>query len=219
MRPILSLTLFLLALAASHGDEKVRAPVPKIPPPPTIDGKYTLLFTSNDSAPAGKGGGPAGRVARAEAVITGNEITIEGRTATAAPVMMEYAFDPTKSPMTIDVDTVSVRGKKTKALGVVEITGNRVTIALAKDGGDRPKTADEGDNVTVYYLLKAPPPPRVEYRIVAMTVGKEEEAEKELNKLSALGYELVNTTNPAAANDKAAATTVHFILKRSMKQP
>jgi len=37
-----------------------------------------------------------------------------------------------------------------------------------------------------------------EFRIVAMTVGKEADAEKELNKLAQDGFELVNTTNPAA---------------------
>ena len=73
--------------------------------------------------------------------------------------------------------------------------------------------------MTVYYFQKAPPPPKTEFRIVAMTVGKEEEAEKELNKLAAAGYELVTTTTPAAVNDKASPTTVHFVLKRTVKQP
>ena len=112
-----------------------------------------------------------------------------------------------------------MRGKKTKSLGIVEINGNRLTIALAKDGLERPKTTDEAEGVTVYYFQKAPPPPRAEFRIVAMTVGKEEAAEKELNKLSQEGFELVNTTNPAAADGKSSPTTVHFILKRTVKVP
>ena len=54
-------------------------------------------------------------------------------------------------------------------------------------------------------------------RIVAMTVGKEADAEKELNRLAQEGFELVNTTNPAATDGKASVTTVHFILKRTAK--
>lgn len=73
--------------------------------------------------------------------------------------------------------------------------------------------------MTVYYFQKAPPPPRTEFRIVALAVGKEAEAEKELNALAKEGYELVTTTSPTAVNDKAAVTTVHFILKRTVKQP
>ena len=34
-------------------------------------------------------------------------------------------------PMTIDVETTSIKGKKTKSLGIVEVNGNRVTMALA----------------------------------------------------------------------------------------
>jgi hypothetical protein len=157
------------------------------------------------------------------AAITKNQITLEGRGAISPlaginlPMTMEYTLDATKTPMTIDVYNVSLRGKKTKALGLVEVIDDRLIIAVAKEGDERPKNTEEAENVTVYYFQKAPPPPRVEYRIVAMTVGKEEEAEKELNKLAAAGFELVTTTNPAAVNDKAAATTVHFVLKRTVK--
>ena len=65
--------------------------------------------------------------------------------------------------------------------------------------------------------MKSPPPPRVEFRIVAMRAGMEEAVEKELNKLSQEGFELVNTTNPIAADGKTNPTTVHFILKRTVK--
>jgi uncharacterized protein (TIGR03067 family) len=224
MRQLLTLTVFLLVPAGSRGDEKVGAPVPKTPVPPPIDGKYTLLATFGGSTltPKGGGFGPDGgvtRTSRSEAIITKNEITIEPRTVTAAPIMMEYTFDPTKSPMTIDVEIMTVRGKKTKALGIVEINNTRLTIALAREGTERPKTTNEAEGVTVYYFQKAPPPPKTEFRIVAMTVGKEEEAEKELNKLAAAGYELVTTTNPTAADPKASVTTVHFVLKRTVKLP
>ena len=50
----------------------------------------------------------------------------------------------------------------------------------------------------MYYFQKAPPPPKVEFRIVALTAGKEADAEKELNKLANEGYELVTTTSPIA---------------------
>src|SRR5262249_2058535 len=135
----------------------------------------------------------------------------------AAPTVMEYTLDATKSPMTIDAEVVSVRGKKTKLLGLAEVNGNRLIIALAREGLERPKTTDEADGVTVYYFLKSLPP-KVEFKIIAMTVGKEADAEKELNKLASEGYELVSTTNPAAADPKASPTTVHFVLKRTTKQ-
>jgi uncharacterized protein (TIGR03067 family) len=157
------------------------------------------------------------------ATITKNEITLEGSGlrstpfGVSGPTTMEYTLDATKTPMTIDVENTSLRGKKTKSLGLAEIVGDRLIIAIAKEGDERPKTTDEADNVTVYYLKKSPPPPKTEFRIIAMTVGKEEEAEKELNKLVAAGYELTNTTNPAAADGKASPTTVHFILKRTAK--
>jgi len=181
--------------------------------------------------PGGGGGGwgvPGGWATNSSymvgpATITKNEITFEGSgfrngpLGVAGPTTMEYTLDTTKTPMIIDVDNVSVRGKKTKSLGLVEVKGDRLIIALAKEGGERPKTTEEAEGVTVYYLKKAPPPLRTEYRIVAMTVGKEEEAEKELNKLAAAGYELVNTTQPAAADAKASPTTIHFVLRRTVR--
>jgi hypothetical protein len=50
-----------------------------------------------------------------------------------------------------------------------------------------------------------------------LTVGKEEATEKELNKLAQDGFELLSTTQPAAADAKSSVTTVHFILKRTVK--
>lgn len=214
----------LVALAGSSSDGK--APVPKTPAPPAIDGKYTLLATASGVVPdrGGKGGfAPADRdnpwattrtTLRGETVITKSEITIEPRTVTAMPTTMEYTLDATKSPVAIDVENVSVRGKRTKQLGVIEVSGNRLVIALAKAGDERPKTTEEAEGVTVYYFQKAPPPPKSEFRIVAMTVGKEAEAEKELNRLAAEGFELVSTTTPAAADAKSSPTTIHFVLKR-----
>ncbi len=234
MRKLFSLAVVLTALAGS----RAAAPVPKDTPSPTLEGKYTLLSmsTPNDRGGGAAGGGfPAGGpgggfVVRATAnsvymtgpaTITKNEITLEGSGLRASPfgvtgpTTMEYTFDATK--MTIDVDNVSLRGKKTKLLGMVEVVGDRVIIAVAKEGDERPKSTEEAGDVTVYYLKKAPPPPKVEFRIVAMTVGKEADAEKELNKLAQDGFELVNTTNPAAADAKGAHTTVHFVLKRTTK--
>ncbi|MBN9121292.1 MAG: hypothetical protein J0I06_19430 [Planctomycetes bacterium] len=235
MRTFVPVAAILFVFGGAHAGGK--APVPKAPVPPSIDGKYTLVATYGGTptakgkvdpadlpagfAPADRGNPWGTRVstARAETTITRNEITIESRTPTGTSTTMSYTLDPTKSPMTIDVEIVPVRGKKTRALGVVEATGNRLVIALAKEGAERPKTADEAEGVTVYYFQKAPPPPKVEFKIVAMTVGKEADVEKELNRLTGEGYELVTTTQPTAAGDKASVTTIHFVLKRTTKQP
>ena len=151
-----------------------------------------------------------------------SEIVFEGNDRISplvanGPTTMEYTLDPSKSPMTIDVEQINLRGKKIKQLGIVEVVGSRLILALANEGEARPKSTEEADGVTVYYLMKAPPPPRTEFRIVAMTVGKEKDAEKELNKLSQDGYELVTTTQPTAADGKSAPTTIHFVLKRTVR--
>lgn len=237
-------TLFSLATVLLFVGSAAAAPVPTTPPPQTLDGKYTLLSVSSpaDRANAaggggfggvgGPGGGPvmvrasgltASSLLAGPAVFTKGEITLEGRGSSlppttmamlglsAGPTAMEYTFDPAK--MTIDVETVSLRGKKTKSLGLVEVVGDRVIIAVAKEGDERPKNTDEAGDVTVYYFRKAPAP-KTEFRIVAMTVGKEEQAEKELNQLAKDGYELVSTT-AAATDAKSSPTTVHFVLKRT----
>ncbi|MBY0458436.1 MAG: hypothetical protein K2V38_13940, partial [Gemmataceae bacterium] len=153
---------------------------------------------------------------RPETNISKTEIVIEPRTVTGLPVTMEYTLDPTQNPITIDVETIPLRGKKVKQLGIVEVTGSRLVIALGKEGGDRPKTTEDAEGVTVYYFQKVPQP-RTEYRIVAMTVGKEAQAEKELNHLAQEGFELVSTTTPAAADARSSPTTVHFVLKRTTR--
>ncbi|QJW96090.1 hypothetical protein [Frigoriglobus tundricola] len=245
MRKLLSLAVVLVVLAGSRA-APVPKDAPAIDGKYNLLSVSTPADREIPNGPGGLapggfgGGGPGGgwgvaapagwptisSVMVGPATITKNEITFEGSGSRGGPLgatrpmtTMEYTLDTTKTPMTIDVENISVRGKKTRSLGLVEVKGDRLVIALAKAGDERPKTTEEANDVTVYYLKKAPPPPRTEYRIVAMTVGKEEEAEKELNKLAAAGYELVNTTNPAAANDKAAPTTVHFVLKRTVKQP
>jgi hypothetical protein len=238
--PMLAVVVF--ALAGGQANQKIAAPAPKDAPAQSIEGKYTLLSVSYPTDRAGPGGfavpggpgggggiGPGGgvRVSVNAAMLTGpatitkNEITLEGNdrvrsiaVAANGPTTMEYTLDATKSPAFIDVDVISLRGKKTKSLGLAEVHGNRLIIALAKEGDERPKTTEEADGVTVYYFQKAP---RTEYRIIAMTVGKEEAMEKELNKLAQEGFELVSTTQAAAADAKSSVTTVHFILKRTVK--
>jgi uncharacterized protein (TIGR03067 family) len=242
MRTLIPVALLFVFVGAHAGG---KAPVPKDPPAATggIDGKYNLvsLAVPNERAggfaPAPAAGFPGAAPARLStatmlllgpAVITKNEITLEGRPGASSPlsalaagatlpITMEYKLDATKAPMTIDIETTTLRGKKVKMLGVVEVVGNRLIIAVAKEGDDRPKTTDEGGDVTVYYFQKAPPPPKVEFKVVAMTAGSAADAEKELNKLAAEGYELVSTTNPVAMNDKAAPTHIHFVLKRTTK--
>lgn len=236
MRRFLLLAVLAAALA---GPRAGAAPVPKEAPQPTIDGKYTLVSVSlpeDRQMAAGAAGGlpaglPAGMRLRTSttatymtgpATITKNTINLEGRGivspfAGAGPTTMEYKLDASKTPMAIDVTSVNVRGAKGKPqLGLVEVIGERVIIAVAAAGEDRPKNTEENDNVTVYYFQKAPPPPRTEFRIVAMTVGKEADAEKELNKLAGEGFELLSTT-AAAPDAKSSPTTVHFVLKRVVK--
>ena len=222
MRKLLPLVALLAAVSARAG-EPVRAPVPKAPPVPSLAGKYTLMSsTTLERLPAaGPGGGPGGfggpvvrRAAlQGETVITHNEITIEPRNPTALPTVMEYALDTTKTPFAIDAELVSVKGKKTKMLGVVEQSGSRLTIALAKEGAERPKSIEEAEGVTVYYFQKSP---RTEYRIVALKVGKEEDAEKELNQLAKDGFEVVSTSS-IGVSGATAPTTTHIVLKRTVK--
>jgi hypothetical protein len=40
-----------------------------------------------------------------------------------------------------------------------------------------------------------------------------------LNKLAQDGFELVSTTQAVAADAKSSVTTIHFLLKRTVKQP
>jgi len=237
MRALPILAVVLVAFAGSRASEKLAAPVPKEPETKfSIEGKYTLMSVSNPSEMVGPGplGGPGGlargpgggRVLVNAALLSGpvtitkNEITLEGSgrvgplAAVGGPTTMEYTLDTSKSPAFIDVDVISLRGKKSKMLGLVEVHANRVILALAKEGDERPKTTEDAENVTVYYFQKAP---RTEYRIIALTVGKEEATEKELNKLAQDGFELLSTTQPAAADAKSSVTTVHFILKRTVK--
>jgi hypothetical protein len=208
---------------------------------------YTIMTTGFDRGFGG--GGPGGRMPvnqitlrASNASITKSEITIggaagagwgydpysdayydpyEGRQVRNTTPAMSYVIDPSKTPMTIDVTTVNVRNKKEKSLGLIEVSDDRITITLGKPGAERPKNFDEGEEVTLYYFKKAKPVPvaRDEYRIVTMTVGKEAEAEKELNKLAKEGFVLVNTTNPAANDAKSSPTTVHLVLKRTTRQP
>lgn len=243
-----TLALALVALIAAQSEQRIGAPVPKDSPPPSIEGKYNIVSVSTPDqfGPGGAGGfggagfpgggiakGPNGRIVRigpggvmygsmagSAAVISKNEITLEGNAWNGPAGMgttMEYTLDPSKSPVAIDVEVANMRGKKTKQLGVLEMNGNRLVLALAKEGNDRPKNTEEAEDVTVYYFQKQPPPPRTEYRIVAMTAGKEAEAEKELNKLSEAGFELVTTTQPVATRDTASPTVTHFVLKRTVQ--
>jgi hypothetical protein len=239
MRTLATVAVLAAALAAPVSG---KAPVPKDAPPPTIDGKYNLVNVSTPddrAAMAGPGGiiggGPGGAAIRVRAsnvsmymtgpaVITKDTITLEGRGVISpfagvngGPTEFEYTLDASKSPMAIDLSPLSARGKKGKAmLGLAEVVGNRLIVAVAAAGEDRPKNTEENDNVTVYYFQKAPPPPKTEFRIVAMTVGKEADAEKELNQLAKEGYELVSTSS-AAPDAKSSPTTVHFVLKRVSK--
>jgi uncharacterized protein (TIGR03067 family) len=233
------LSLATIALCAISSP--ARAPVPKAPEAPSLDGSYTVTYTSTTTLAArGFGNGPGGpggpgaaatrtRLLSTTATVSKGEITLGRRLLDADPEgpgrlsvissahTMAYSIDPATAPMSIDVVTIDDRNKRTTQKGLIEVADGRVTMALAKPNEARPKSLDEGEGVTVYYLKKLPPPPKVEYRIVAMTVGKEAEAEKLLNKLAGEGFDLVSTTNPAAGDPKASPTTIHFVLKRVVK--
>jgi hypothetical protein len=245
MRTFLSLAAGLVALAGVRADEPIAAPAPKPADTLDLDGKYTLnctyLVPVNGNVWVGPGvvAQPATQSAlrSCSASISRGMITMSDfdsswtdygptgfggwgpRAGTEGTRTLIYTLDQTKTPATVDVVVTDIRNKKVRSLGILQAAEDRITIALAKPGADRPKNMEESDEVTLYYFKKTPPPPKVEFRIVAMTVGKEAEAEKQLNKLSDDGFELVSTTNPAAADPKAAATTVHFVLKRTAKRP
>ncbi|MBY0458437.1 MAG: hypothetical protein K2V38_13945 [Gemmataceae bacterium] len=240
MRTFLSLAVVLALGPVVSAAET--APTPKEKAAPSIDGKYNLVSMSTpaDRAAAGPGAGPGGIVIggpgggfgrlsmgsafmAGPAVITKNEITLEGAAKALPPqtaalygispggTTMSYALDAAK--MTIDVEVADKRGKKSKQLGLVEIVDDRLVIALAKEGDDRPKTTEEAGDVTVYYFQKVPQT-KTEFRLVTMAAGKEAEAEKELNRLSQEGFELVSTT-AVATDAKSSPTGVTFVLKRT----
>lgn len=211
MKSLLAFALGLVPVAVAA------APVPNVPPPPTIEGKYSLLTSITNSGkgrgnPFGDGPGPGfgttAAAARREVVITKDTIVIDGRTST-----WEYKLDPTTKPMSIDLTILPIRGKKTKAVGIVEATGDKLSIAYAPEGSERPKDFEDADGVTVFVFQKAPPPPRAEYRIVAMRLGREAETEKAINALAKEGFEVAFTATPDSPNDPV----VHFVLKRLVK--
>jgi uncharacterized protein (TIGR03067 family) len=199
--------LFALIPVAAAG-----APVPNLPPAPSIEGKYTLL-TSGPSGKTGRGfatdpalGGGFGPASlRRETHITKDTIQIEGSTTS-----MHYRIDPSTKPMSIDITIAPLRGKKTKHLGIMEVTGDKLSIAYGPDGGERPKDFEEADGVRQYVFQKAPPPPRAEYRIVVLTVGQEGDAEKQINALAKDGFEVAFTSNPTSGKDPV----IHLVLKR-----
>jgi hypothetical protein len=222
MRTLVPAALLLLAPAAGA------APVPKEGPRPALEGKYNLTsVTTGPAQPVAPGGGlvvPRDRThiyLPGPATITKDRLVLEGRapvglTGLNLPLTMEYAVvDATKTPVHVDVFNVTPRGKKTKLAGLAEVVDDRLILAVAKEGDERPKNTEEAEGVTVYYFQKAPQP-KVEFKIVALTVGREAEAEKELNRLALEGYELVSTTT-AAPDAKSSPTTTHLVLKRTGK--
>ena len=188
-----------------------------MPPAPTIEGKYTLLGISTNGFKgkargfAGRDDGTLLRPARSmDAAITKSAILIEGRTST-----WEYTLDARTKPMSIDITVTPLRGKKTKMLGIVEQTGDKLILAYASDGGERPKDFEEAEGVTQYIFQKLPPPLHAEYRIVPMTIGREADAEKKINALAKDGFEVTSTTTAAKMND--GSMVLHIVLKRMVK--
>ena len=197
----------VLSLAAAV----LAAPVPPAAPSP-IEGKYIFEASRTTrvrpAAPPVLGGAPAGFTGSSSlsgmklpAKITATRIAIEGRQE------WEYTFDATAKPLALDLTTVPIIGKPTTALGIAEKSGDRLLIAYAQEGGERPKSFDPADGVTILAFKVAPPPPTWEYRIVRLADGNEGSAEREMNKLSADGFELVVTTG-------TAGPVSHLVLKR-----
>jgi len=212
----------MTSLAALLLAVPVAAPAPNTPPPPSLEGKYTLLTSITNTGRRGPGGGgfggdlPGGgfsgpSTVRRETTITKDTILIDGRTAT-----WEYKFDHTTKPMSIDITITPLRGKKSKVLGIVEIAGDKLSIAYAADGNERPKDFEDAEGVSQFIFQKAPPPPRAEYRIVVLRVGHEAEAEKAINALAKEGYEVAFTTAPAKGGPADDGVS-HLILKRLVK--
>ena len=194
------------------------APVPNLPPAPTIEGKYALLSSSTNGF-KGKARGFAGRddgtllrggPRSTDAAISKSTIVIDGRTAT-----WEYTLDARTKPMSIDITVTPLRGKKTKMLGIVEQTGDKLILAYASDGGERPKDFEDAEGVTQYIFQKLPPPLHAEYRIVPMIIGREADAEKKINALAKDGFEVTSTTTAAKMND--GSMVLHIVLKRMVK--
>jgi uncharacterized protein (TIGR03067 family) len=208
MKLLTAFCLGLLPFAA------LAAPAPNVPPPPSIEGKYTLVSSStaiNGKARAafgesGPGSGFTSSTVRRDSVITRDSISIDGRTAS-----WDYRLDPSTKPMSIDITITPARGKKTKVLGIVEEKGDKLTIVYAAEGNDRPKDFEgDGENQSTFVFQKVPPPPRPEYKIIVLRGGKEQEVEKELNTLAKDGFEVMSTHATQTPGDP----TIHFILKR-----
>lgn len=213
MNRLAVLVLGLVPLMAVLGS--AAAPVPALPPPPSIEGKYNLLSNSNGGFKKGPRGfnstdSTRGASRYTEAAITKNAIIIEGRTAA-----WEYTLDASTKPMSIDITVTPLRGKKTKMLGIVEHVGDKLILAYASDGGERPKDFEDVEGVTQYIFQKAPPPLHAEYRIVVMTLGREADAEKKINVLAKEGFEIASTTAPAKLGD--GSTVLHVMMKRMVK--
>lgn len=201
----------------------VAAPVPQMPPVPSLEGKYTLLTSVANTGRGARGSGgvnPFGEAgfsgpasARRETTITKDTIVIDGRTAT-----WEYKIDPTTKPLGIDITITPLRGKKTKVLGILEVTGDRLNIAYAAEGEARPKDFEDAEGVSHFIFQKAPPPPRAEYKIVVLKVGHEADAEKAINALAKEGYEVTLSTAPAQPKGgNPDEPVIHIVLKRMVK--
>jgi uncharacterized protein (TIGR03067 family) len=200
------------------------APVPNVPPVPTLEGKYTVLGQGRTVVGKRGFGGPAGLAAddergfvasasalRRDVTITRDTISMESRTG--ATTTWEYRLDASTKPMSIDLVIVPLIGKKSKAHGIVELAGERVKVAYTPEGSERPKDFDDTENAVVYVFQKVPPPPRTEYKIVTLKAGKEDEAEKRLNELARDGFEISHSTTPGRGGDDQV---IHLILKRTV---
>lgn len=196
---------FSLAVLGGFICQSIAVPAP-LPSAPPIVGNYVLLGRSGGHNPAIP---PQARIPfgqtpnRTKTSITRDQITFENSGNVWAYQM------GTGTPQTLELSITPLRGKPTIHKGIIETNGNRLMIAYAAEGEDRPKDFDDAPGVMVYVLQKEPPPPKWEYRIVTLAPDKAAEVEKQLNALAQEGFEVAFATNGSAAQP-----TAHYLLKR-----
>lgn len=196
---------FFLALLLGFAVQSIAIPAPS-PPEPAIVGKYVVLHKSMTNQKGGGGVWGTSKTAgsRQAVTITRNQISISGITT-----VWSYSLG-TGTPQSVDLTFTPLRGKPTVHKAIMEVNGDRITMAYATEGEDeRPKNFEDAPGVTVYVFQKAPPPPQWEYRIVELVPGRAAEVERELNKLAAEGFEVTFATNGSANQP-----TAHYLLKR-----
>lgn len=108
-----------------------------------MQGDWKMVQALNGGKPA-----PEDKIASTTATITGNRIVIlsPGRTKGEE---IEFKLDVGKKPQEMDLQPPGLTEKKLK--GIFRLEGDRLTIAFAKEGGDRPTefSSPEGQRISL----------------------------------------------------------------------